>query len=689
MKADRTGIFASRPTTRSTARHDRALPPPAYGIERIDRRAEPASFHPPGGQALPERLAAGIETLSGVSMRGVEVHYRSPEPSRLGALALARGSSIHLGGGSDQHLPHEAWHVAQQRQGRVQATHRLHGAAINHDAGLEREAELMGSKAARLSNREMVSAPPSSIRSPSSSTPVAQCRFVESKTLSGLIELQAAEQADPPEDVPFTTVGFEHEFAQMKTGPLLGLTHVEIAQSKLELPYTNLGFKLETDADDALELVSPPFLIETVDDKSPIPKPADVDHVDKVIKTDLAALVSPNPKLGALIAGFGKKGIDFELRAASVGVKSVTPSVDKDLAASAKDEAGHATVPTKALADIDVVPSRKGQQRLVTISSQVNIATDANTYGLIQALSAARADAIGKLFAAASSDLLDLLVTKLTGAVVAKNDYRFPVLDASMRMFLHEFARVLAGQIAIPSIEWMQATNTEVFKGEHASVQLRNRLASGKPQDVYELHRGLRSHVKDAGDAWLKDTLANFGLGLLSAEQWRAIQRMLTSTNFVGSLDGVYKATPKQGFKLHEKEVVTANLQAAAGHASAAMRQLLLAILAGGWQHSTHDPLKAKGHGPTKQPEFGSHDPRWFAARQDTFIPSSYVRKPTKFADRRLYVVEGRGDHETTLRELDAAHRIQTSKDNDTKIAADTGVPKARVTEIRQTLAGM
>ncbi|MEL6127089.1 MAG: DUF4157 domain-containing protein, partial [Pseudomonadota bacterium] len=37
-------------------------------------------------------------------------------------MAYAQGSNIHLGPGQDQHLPHEAWHVVQQRQGRVPTT---------------------------------------------------------------------------------------------------------------------------------------------------------------------------------------------------------------------------------------------------------------------------------------------------------------------------------------------------------------------------------------------------------------------------------------------------------------------------------------------------------------------------------------------------------------------------------------
>lgn len=99
---------------------------------------------------LPEALKAGVESLSGVALDGVRVHYNSPHPAALQALAYTDGADIHLAPGEDRHLPHEAWHVAQQKQGRVTATFANHDLAINDDASLEREADTMGAKAAAI-----------------------------------------------------------------------------------------------------------------------------------------------------------------------------------------------------------------------------------------------------------------------------------------------------------------------------------------------------------------------------------------------------------------------------------------------------------------------------------------------------------------------------------------------------------
>jgi hypothetical protein len=97
---------------------------------------------------LPEGLKSGIESLSGMSMDDVQVHYNSQKPANVNALAYAQGTNIHLGAGQEKHLPHEAWHVVQQKQGRVKPTMQMKGAVnINDDEGLEKEADEMGEKA--------------------------------------------------------------------------------------------------------------------------------------------------------------------------------------------------------------------------------------------------------------------------------------------------------------------------------------------------------------------------------------------------------------------------------------------------------------------------------------------------------------------------------------------------------------
>jgi len=97
---------------------------------------------------LPENLKSGIENLSGHSMDNVKVHYNSSKPAQLQAHAYAQGTDIHIASGQEKHLPHEAWHVVQQKQGRVKPTLQMKGKVnVNDDKDLENEADIMGAKA--------------------------------------------------------------------------------------------------------------------------------------------------------------------------------------------------------------------------------------------------------------------------------------------------------------------------------------------------------------------------------------------------------------------------------------------------------------------------------------------------------------------------------------------------------------
>ncbi len=115
----------------------------AYSFDRIP-------LFPPvkkNSTGLPDSLKAGVETLSGLSMDDVQVHYNSSKPAEREALAYTRGTDIHVGPGQEQHLPHEAWHVVQQKQGRVKPSLQAKGVEINDEQQLEREADVMGNKA--------------------------------------------------------------------------------------------------------------------------------------------------------------------------------------------------------------------------------------------------------------------------------------------------------------------------------------------------------------------------------------------------------------------------------------------------------------------------------------------------------------------------------------------------------------
>lgn len=111
----------------------------------------------PNKTGLPDNLKAGLENLSGFDMYEVKVHCNSDKPAQLNAQAYAQGAEIQMAVGQEKNLPHEAWHVVQQKQGRVRPIVQMEGVAVNDDKGLENEADAMGAKAMEMSKEKEVS----------------------------------------------------------------------------------------------------------------------------------------------------------------------------------------------------------------------------------------------------------------------------------------------------------------------------------------------------------------------------------------------------------------------------------------------------------------------------------------------------------------------------------------------------
>jgi hypothetical protein len=96
---------------------------------------------------IPDNIKGGIEKLSGISLDDVKVFYNSSKPAELGAAAYTEGSNVYIAPGQEEHLPHELWHVIQQKKGGVKTTTEVNGQKMNNDKGLEEEADVMGQNA--------------------------------------------------------------------------------------------------------------------------------------------------------------------------------------------------------------------------------------------------------------------------------------------------------------------------------------------------------------------------------------------------------------------------------------------------------------------------------------------------------------------------------------------------------------
>ena len=111
-------------------------------------RRPPIQYGPSVATTIPKLLQLAVQRLSGICLQNARLYYNSPFPKHVNALAFARGCSIHIAPGQERLLPHEAWHLVQQSQGRVRSLAASRSGICTNDNGeLEHEANVMGSRA--------------------------------------------------------------------------------------------------------------------------------------------------------------------------------------------------------------------------------------------------------------------------------------------------------------------------------------------------------------------------------------------------------------------------------------------------------------------------------------------------------------------------------------------------------------
>lgn len=136
--------FSHQKTSQRRVRQDEQRAPSGAGPNGL------AVTPPQNRTGLPDGLKSGVESLSGLAMDDVRVHYNSSKPANLQALAYTQGTDIHVAPGEERHLPHEAWHVVQQKLGRVKPTTQVAGEAVNDSQLLESEADNMGNQSLKM-----------------------------------------------------------------------------------------------------------------------------------------------------------------------------------------------------------------------------------------------------------------------------------------------------------------------------------------------------------------------------------------------------------------------------------------------------------------------------------------------------------------------------------------------------------
>ncbi|MBB6270794.1 hypothetical protein HDF26_001221 [Pedobacter cryoconitis] len=556
---------------------------------------------------LPENLKTGIESLSGFSMNDVKVHYNSDKPIQMEAHAYAQGSDIHLAPGQEEHLAHEAWHVVQQKQGRVQPTLQLKTAiAVNDDPGLEREADVMGQQALQLqaqsagiSGSEASNMP---LQKKMATSVSAIQRVVKATSFHDLLreqeELQRAVMTRPGDYAgKLVTVGFEHEFGMMIDEGLHGVSHLQIAESSNKMPYKNLPFYLETDAGNEIEMVDPPFLIETTKPGVPVPHPVDVDITMRIIEDRLYSLIQTFPTLENFVGAMqSNPGINFQVPAVQIKPMHLSQNTKGNFVEGANE------VPSTDLLKMRLGPSDKYNGS--NISTQINFATNPGTYLKMQDFNTMPAK---NEFLSLGQDMANQVTKDLQ------------VFSYEEGIFISQLNRVLAEQIAIPFMMGIQNMQEKEFLGGE-------KIRDSSLKSAFMQASLLSSKLKDIDRVWIKDSLMSIGAGLLGQEGFDALySRLLEAKRVSGAIQMPDELSPDL-FIYFEK-------------AKTSIIAVLNEIIN---QIDNKETKPETIYKPGKKTEFLEHNPKLMGARQDTYIDPKNSQMPGIWDNTRLHVVETR-----------------------------------------------
>lgn len=591
------------------------------------RPQTPKTPRPSPSAPLPGRLKAGVERLSGLSFDGVRVHYDSPRPAALQALAYTQGDDIHLGPGQEQHLAHEAWHVAQQKQGRVPASKQFAGVTLNEDAALEAEADAMG---ARALGGPGLALPREEAVVPGPKAGGARVPPVQRKKMPEVMAEQHKREAEvkKPEyrkekgTGKYTTVGFEWDIAvtaeHSSEAPnlLQGLSHVELAESDFAL--NGLHYILETDAGNVLELVTPPFFLRTRGGPQLLPTTEELSEIMGATREALLGIVESGQTLETLM---GEKGWASQFEINDWEMKALEPSWRNWSTRAQPGAAITSGLNEASVKDITISEVTLGKERL----PQINIATDVATFERVQDPEEARVDD------SAIKGIVEESMRTMRPRIVKM--FRDVDEGAPKRLgsFIEQLLRVLAQQHVVPYIGILADQARLGWSGQPTNKNIMDRAG------------GAASYAKDITNVWLKTDLLSFGAATVKREDWAVVADALETLH--AALPNSRKMpigdTNAGATKVTDEQV--------RGHMTAFAKQL----------SDQANRLKATA---TKQkdyeealqeifdevagelPDYGEHNPKVLGVRQDTFISPATMRKLSAKLNlqKMLFVMEVR-----------------------------------------------
>lgn len=487
---------------------------------------------------------------------------------------------------------------------------------------------------------------------------IIQGSFINGNNIKDIIQDQIThQQYANTETVPFLTVGFEHEFAQM-TGdhPLKDVTHVELSNSTEKFGFTGLGFSLETDADNAIELVSPPFIMEPVANDNLIPRHEDVKKVDDEIQKGLTTIAGKGDIKGMIAEFTPNFGLTFSQPTAKITSSNINASTPRAIREREK-EVDTIRMSTNEIKDIKIRLSQKSGRP--GISGQLNFSTDGKTYAMAKDTFSPLDDKIVNMFLEIENKFYPILFEAVSERS-RLGGWCKDAMDENMITFLSELAVNLSQTFAVPSLRKVEEWKEKLFDIEKKVQNEKNLKANtlannlqGKYKSLYDLHTGIRSYVKDAHGIWLKDSIINYGLGILKDKQWFTLM-IVDMSKLADELHGAVKSVNYNIFKSDEKKEIAENIENMVNQISSSLQTLKNKIIQMKPWEKPQNKLIERNDDLSRKPEFGGHVPELMGIRQDTFIPLAKEQKASFYQDKKMHVVEvRRGDMSENILKLE------------------------------------
>ncbi|UTW60857.1 hypothetical protein KFE98_12570 [bacterium SCSIO 12741] len=461
----------------------------------------------------------------------------------------------------------------------------------------------------------------------------------------------------------FTTAGYEHEFAQMRDGPLRGVSHLELAEFSPAMPLTGIKFILETDAANALELVSPPFIVASLPGK-PVPLSGPVVEIDKLLTQSLDASKK------ALKIGVRTSYNPFNTTTFSASMKDFIARVGADLGIKPhmKDVMPLETHHYSHITDVDKFPQSQVDKATVNniqveqitkggygvTSSQLNFATDAQSIVDMDRIHGYNNHPFQDPMASKVLVEIDMHLKQLFVA---------PSYESSeMKSFGVLFRRKLSGLMAEFSHDYALAKQ-RATKTYAQSQRNSNSVHPITDKNEFIMHANFSSYVKDVTGTWAKDHLASLAEGMLKGGDWVALWALVNRVEKMNIPLPSNLANPQSS----EGKFVKAKWKDYETKVKQSLASFKLFV-----------DKKVKGQRTTEQDRYVKKEMHEtsnlnIGARPDTYLDPQKVQMGQVWKGKRLHVAEIRRGG--TVKMLDAlAQKIQEpkSKDDFDSVEADT-----------------